>query len=362
MNGKEELNRKRYRSVRHFPPLKKVLIILCSVLLLIPGCSSSDRSSDFIDDESRLLTADEAKRVATMNRALLDDLDIHIQVVILKEQSPDIAAEAVERFDAVSLGRETDGAKGVLFLVDPEGRQVRLEIGYDLEGIFTDGFVGYIERNQMVPFFQSGNVGAGIEATMELLVGRALGNPDALTPPPVGGSTESSHYSGGAGAQAGIGIGTGLPGKEVSEEADRFGPQANPLASLRTYMEVLGRHIKDPDLGLYTPETRGFFRKWTVTDAQQENELQKLEKTLSLARVISNGNLAIIRFPLSDRSAAPYFLVRDEGKWMLDFASMSAHIGFNHMNQWFFRTRTHGYMFGFDDTRFDRKGFPYPRK
>jgi len=30
----------------------------------------------------------------------------------------------------------------MLFLVDPLGKTVRLETGYDLEGIFTDAFTG----------------------------------------------------------------------------------------------------------------------------------------------------------------------------------------------------------------------------
>jgi hypothetical protein len=34
------------------------------------------------------------------------------------------------------LGRKTGGARGMLFLVDPQGKAVRLETGYDLEGIF----------------------------------------------------------------------------------------------------------------------------------------------------------------------------------------------------------------------------------
>ena len=55
-----------------------------------------------------------------------------------------------------------------------EDRQVRMEIGYGLEGVFPDAFVGHVERNQMVPFFQANRVGPGIEATVELLVAKAL--------------------------------------------------------------------------------------------------------------------------------------------------------------------------------------------
>jgi hypothetical protein len=47
---------------------------------------------------------------------------------------------------------------------------------------------------------------------------------------------------------------------------------------------------------------------------------------------------------------------------MLDFAAMSRLIGFNHRNQWFFRTLDHSYMFGFADTGFDRNGFPHERQ
>jgi uncharacterized membrane protein YgcG len=39
-------------------------------------------------------------------------------------------------FDDRALGRKTGGARGMLFLVDPQGKAVRLETGYDLEGIF----------------------------------------------------------------------------------------------------------------------------------------------------------------------------------------------------------------------------------
>ncbi len=61
----------------------------------------------------------------------------------------------------------------MLFLIDPSGKQVRIEIGYDLEPIFTDGFTGYIERRQMTPFFlEKGNQGWMMDvASMNKLIG-----------------------------------------------------------------------------------------------------------------------------------------------------------------------------------------------
>jgi hypothetical protein len=58
---------------------------------------------------------------------------------------------------------------------------------------------------------------------------------------------------------------------------------------------------------------------------------------------------------------------------MLDFASMSRFLGFNHRNQWHLKDLEHPYtpkdpyaprdpyMFGFHDWRFDANGFPHPK-
>lgn len=161
--------------------LSSVLAIIFALIFLISsgGCHK-ENDSDFIDDRGHLLSDHEEERVTLLCEKLLEDLDIHIKVVILRNSPHDINQKAIGIFDNCALGEKTRGARGVLFLVDPEGKKVRLEIGYDLEPIFTDGFTGYIERGQMVPFFQNGRVGAGIEATVELLVGRALGTTSVL--------------------------------------------------------------------------------------------------------------------------------------------------------------------------------------
>ncbi|MEZ4484813.1 MAG: hypothetical protein R2864_09495 [Syntrophotaleaceae bacterium] len=130
---------------------------------------------------------------------------------------------------------------------------------------------------------------------------------------------------------------------------------------MRRYLKVLQGHIKDPDLGLYTPQTREFFRNWLVTDAQQDNELRELRQVVERGRVVAAEDLAVVRFPIDWRRNSPYLLRRGEGGWMLDFAAMSRLIGFNHRNQWFFRNTEHEFMFAFSDLRFDRNGFPYER-
>ena len=47
--------------------------------------------------------------------------------------------------------------------------------------------------------------------------------------------------------------------------------------------------------------------------------------------------------------------------WMLDFAAMHRSLGFNHKNQWFFRSPENDFMFAFNDMVLDRNGFPHKR-
>jgi len=56
---------------------------------------------------------------------------------------------------------------GVLVLLAVNDRQVRIEVGYDLEQYITDGFAGEVSRQAMVPEFREGRYGSG------LLVGTA---------------------------------------------------------------------------------------------------------------------------------------------------------------------------------------------
>jgi uncharacterized membrane protein YgcG len=61
--------------------------------------------------------------------------------------------------------------RGLLLVIDAD--QVRLEVGYTLEGVLPDAFAAYVEHRQMVPFFERGRVADGILSTTELIVTRA---------------------------------------------------------------------------------------------------------------------------------------------------------------------------------------------
>ena len=72
------------------------------------------------------------------------------------------------------IGKETGGLRGILFLLAVKEQLVRFEVGYDLEPIYPDAFVGYIEQDQMTPFFELGRITDGISATLEMIIARVL--------------------------------------------------------------------------------------------------------------------------------------------------------------------------------------------
>ena len=83
----------------------------------------------------------------------------------------DINAFTTDLFERWKIGQRTKG-RGLFLVIAPEKELVRLEVGYELEPMYTDAFVSHIEHEQMVPFFEQGRVGDGFEATLELIVQR----------------------------------------------------------------------------------------------------------------------------------------------------------------------------------------------
>lgn len=315
------------------------------VLVLLPGCERPLAAASALTDPSGLLDPGERARIEAWQERLLHDLDVELHVEVLATRSADPAAATLRRFEERAIGRRTRGARGVLLLIDPEGEAVRMEIGYDLEGLFPDAFVARIEREQMAPFFRASRVGPGVEATVELLVSRALESTAASDEP---GVPAPKQLSGGAGARVPVAIGSGPDPKPPHAEARHFGPKPSPEAAFAAYRDVLARGVKDPELGLYTPETRRLLAARVLTDAQQDQELRALGSA-GAPRVHRRGDLAVLRFEASEGRVPPYFLRRDPAGWRLDLASASRVIGFDARNRWFLRTRDSEYAFALGD-------------
>jgi uncharacterized protein len=87
------------------------------------------------------------------------------QIAVLTVPSLDgigVEEYAAAVFSAWKLGQKGKD-NGILFLVAPHDRRVRIEVGYGLEGFINDGLAGGIIRDTMTPYFKKGDYDSGIE-------------------------------------------------------------------------------------------------------------------------------------------------------------------------------------------------------
>ena len=91
------------------------------------------------------------------------------QVVVVTVDS--LQGESIEEY-GVGLGRHwgigTSGEdNGALLIVAPNEREVRIEVGYGLEGKLTDALIGQIVQNEILPRFRADDMAGGIVAGAE---------------------------------------------------------------------------------------------------------------------------------------------------------------------------------------------------
>lgn len=65
---------------------------------------------------------------------------------------------------------ESEKDNGAILIVAPNERKLRIEVGYGLEPVLTDGLSSSIIRNDITPFFKSGDFNGGINAGVDRIV------------------------------------------------------------------------------------------------------------------------------------------------------------------------------------------------
>jgi uncharacterized protein len=107
--------------------------------------------------------------IEAISRALADvESQTTAEIAVVTIPSLDgltIEQYAEQLFRAWGIGQKGRD-NGVLILVAPADRRIRIEVGYGLEPILPDGLAGEIIREQALPAFRDGQMDAGIRATV----------------------------------------------------------------------------------------------------------------------------------------------------------------------------------------------------
>jgi len=110
------------------------------------------------------------------------------QVVLLTVptlQGQDIEGFSMRVAEAWRIGQKGKD-NGVILLVAPKERQVRIEVGYGLEGTLTDAESSQIIRHLVVPAFRRGDYFGGISGGLQAIIKATEGEfqaPKAASPP-----------------------------------------------------------------------------------------------------------------------------------------------------------------------------------
>jgi uncharacterized protein len=141
-----------------------VLLTLACAALTFPPLSGR------IVDQADIIPAATELEIEPKLRELEDKSGIQLVVATVKSlEGGDIETYANQLFRTWKLG-EAKNNNGVLLLVAPNERKVRIEVGYGLEGTLTDALSSVIISNAITPRFKSGDFGGGITRGVEDII------------------------------------------------------------------------------------------------------------------------------------------------------------------------------------------------
>jgi uncharacterized protein len=134
-------------------------------------------------DNAQILSPDARARLATVLKAHEEATSNQIVVLTVQTIQPEgIEEYAVDVFNNWKLG-EKGHNNGVLVVVVPQDRKMRIEVGYGLEPVLTDAMASAIIRDVMTPAFKRADYDAGVQDGIAAIIARLEGKSIATAVP-----------------------------------------------------------------------------------------------------------------------------------------------------------------------------------
>jgi uncharacterized protein len=149
------------------------LILAVTVAALAAALAQSLTFPDLtgrVVDEAGILDADTRARLEKLSADLEAKTTDQLVVVTLKS----LRGTSIEDY-GYQLGRkwqigQKDKNNGVILIVAPNDRRVRIEVGYGLEPTLTDAISSVIIQNSILPRFRAGDFAGGVRRGAEDIV------------------------------------------------------------------------------------------------------------------------------------------------------------------------------------------------
>ena len=148
-----------------------VICLICICVSSIWG-QSFPRAEGLVNDYANIINSRDESRIRGILEAIERATTIEIAVVTVNSLGTygSIDEYSIDLATAWGIGKEGKD-NGMLLLVALEERKAKIEVGYGLEGIFTDGLVGRIMDVSMIPHFKENDFSTGLTRAVEGIAG-----------------------------------------------------------------------------------------------------------------------------------------------------------------------------------------------
>jgi uncharacterized protein len=153
--------------------MKKTLVIF-SILFTIPvffvsAYTSPGKPTGAVNDFAGIFTVEERGMLETRVAEYARPAGLEMAVVTVSSLGGDtIEGYAVKLFAEWGIGKKLSD-NGVLLLIAPDEREVRIEVGYGLEPYLTDAESSSIIRTVILPAFKSGDYFSGVQSGIDAM-------------------------------------------------------------------------------------------------------------------------------------------------------------------------------------------------
>ena len=128
-----------------------------------------------INDEAHIFSQNERDELLSLVQNFEQNSTTQIAIVTLNLlESRSIEELSLEIARGYKLGQKEDN-NGVLLLVAPNEKKVRIEVGYGLEGVLTDAVASQIINSVMIPEFKNGKMSEGVKEGVLAIIKVASG-------------------------------------------------------------------------------------------------------------------------------------------------------------------------------------------
>ena len=330
-------------------------VSLMIILILLAGCAeerkfdvghtiSTRPAGDQMVFDYTGLMGDVQPSVEAHLKQIRERYKIEILVVLLPTlgETRSLAEAAVDILSNWEIGKRM-GGRGLLMLLVDDVKSVKIEVGFELEDVFTDLFTGHIEDVQLQPNFAANRLEIGMIAMLEEIEARSQLKYKGRYSRASVAQLDARYLSQGGGARHVLE--TQETRGLVSDAVNTSYPAGDtPEQAWQTLIRHWKKKARDPNLGVYTAVTRLTYRDYTqLPDVRFEEDYRRYASRPYEVR--QDGDYAVIYFgKKSGWDNSPFFFCRTQEGWQFDIVHQRRFVRMGTAPHWGIEFSEHPYM------------------